>query len=126
MIINLCRWFFLGIYTVITIIPRYFIIGLICIIDPKKGETLRYKGKPLIPTMMLGLTLTTYLICIFISSKWYVQKLKISYLSTDILESTKILEKEKNEIIKETYFVSNNDNKYSNISFTCASFIVII
>ena len=79
MFINLCRWFYLGLYNVITIIPRSFIIGIICIIDPKKGAILKYKGKPIIPTMMLGLTLSTYLICIFISSKWYVQKLKINW-----------------------------------------------
>ena len=122
MFINLCRWFYLGLYNVITIIPRSFIIGLICIIDPKKGAVLKYKGKPIIPTMMLGLTLTTYLICIFISSKWYVQKLKISYLSTDILESTKILENEKDEIIKEDYYIPSNEDKYSNISFMSVDF----
>ena len=112
MFINLCRWFYLGLYNVITIIPRSFIIGIICIIDPKKGAILKYKGKPIIPTMMLGLSLSVYLICIFISSKWYVQKLKINYLATDILESTKILENEKEEIIKQDYYIPNNDDKY--------------
>ena len=117
MFINLCRWFFLGLYNLVTIIPRSFIIGIICIIDPKKGAVLKYKGKPIIPTMMLGLTLATYFICIFISSKWYVQKLKINYLANDILTSTKILETEKNEIIKQENYIPNNIDKYSNISF---------
>ena len=67
-IINLFKWFFTGLYTTITIIPRYFIIGLICIINPKKGEILKYKGKPVIPMMMLSLTLTTYFICLIIAS----------------------------------------------------------
>ena len=84
MLINLCRWFFLGLYNVFTIIPRSFFIGIMCIIDPKKRAILKYKGKPIIPTLMLGLTLTTYFICIFISSRWYVQKLKIEYLANDI------------------------------------------
>ena len=79
--INICRWFYLGIYTTITLIPRYIIIGIICIINPKKGNELRYKGKPIIPIMLLVLTLTTYFICIFITSRWYVQKLKINYLN---------------------------------------------
>lgn len=121
-IINLCRWFFLGLYNVITIIPRSFIIGLICIINPKKGETLKYKGKPIIPMIMLGLSLTTYFICIFISSRWYVQKLKINYLSTDILSSTEILEDEKDEEIKKENYIPNNDNEYSNISFMSVDF----
>lgn len=115
--INFCRWFFLGIYTIFTIIPRYLIIGIICIINPKKGEVLKYKGKPIIPIAMLSLTLTTYFICVFISSRWYVQRLKINYLNEDILASTKILENEKDEeIIKENY-TPNTNNKYSNISF---------
>ena len=102
--LNLCRWFYLGIYTVITIIPRYLIIGIICIIDPKKGSSLKYKGKPVIPIMMITLSLSVYFICIFLSSKWYVQRLKINNLTNDILASTEILEKEKDEIIiKEEY-----------------------
>ena len=121
-IIDLCRWFFLGLITVITIIPRSFIIGLICIINPKKGEILKYKGKPLIPMLILGLTLSTYFICIFISSRWYVQRLKINYLSNDILSSTKILEDEGEEIINKENYIPNNDNKYSNISFMSVNF----
>ena len=116
-IINLFRWFFLGLYTVITIIPRSFIIGLICIINPKKGEILKYKGKPVIPMIMLSLTLTTYFICIFISSRWYVQKLKINYLSNDILSNTEILEKENKETINKENYIPNQNNEYSNISY---------
>ena len=121
-IINLCKWFFLGLYTTITIIPRSFITGIICIINPKKGEVLKYKGKPVIPIMMLSLTLTTYFICIFISSRWYVQKLKINYLSNDILSSTKILENENKEIINKENYIPNSKDEYSNISFMSVNF----
>ena len=62
--INLCRWFFLGLYNIFTLIPRYLFIGIMCIIDPKKGEILKYKGRPVIPLAMISLTLTTYFICI--------------------------------------------------------------
>ena len=51
--LNIFKWFFLGLYTVITIIPRYLIIGIICIINPKKGNILRYKGKPVIPIIII-------------------------------------------------------------------------
>lgn len=122
MLINLCRWFYLGLYNVITLIPRYFITGIICFLNPKKGNELKYKGKPVIPIMMLSLTLTTYFICIFISSKWYVQKLKINYLANDILASTEILEKENTEIIKEENYIPNTKDKYSNISFMSVDF----
>lgn len=122
MFINLCRWFYLGLYNVITIIPRYFILGLICIINPKKAEDLKYKGKPIIPIIMLSLTLTTYFICIFISSRWYVQRLKINYLANDILSTTDILENEKNEIINKENYTPNNNNLYTNISFMSVNF----
>ena len=122
MFVNLCRWFFLGLYNILTIIPRSFIIGIICIINPKKGEVLKYKGKPIIPMLMLSLTLTTYFICIFISSRWYVQKLKINYLANDILSATKILESEGTEHINKENFIPNNNDKYANISFMSVNF----
>lgn len=126
MIINLCRWFFLGLYNVITIIPRYFIIGLICIINPQKGKTLKYKGKPVIPIMMLSLTLTTYFICVFMASRWYVQRLKIDYLNNDILASTEILEKENIEVIDKENYIPSSTDKYSNISFMSVNFKELI
>lgn len=120
--LNIFKWFFLGLYTVITIIPRYLIIGIICIINPKKGNILRYKGKPVIPIIIIALCLTVYFICIFISSRWYVQNLKIKYLSSDIIASTKILEQEQKEIInKEEYNPKDND-KYSDVSFISVNF----
>ena len=121
-IINIFRWFFLGLYTTITIIPRYFIIGLICIINPQKGNILKYKGKPIIPVMMLSLTLTTYFICIFLTSRWYVQKLKIDYLSKDIAANTEILEQEKEETINTENNLPEQNDKYSNISFMSVDF----
>ena len=35
-----------------------------------------------------------YLVCVFLISRWYVQGLKIKYLSNDIINSTDIIEKE--------------------------------
>lgn len=122
MFINICRWFFLGLYNVFTLIPRYLFIGFMCLIDSKRGNVLKYKGKPVIPMMMLGLTLTTYLICIFISSRWYVQKLKVDYLANDILKTTQILEDDTPEtIIKEEYIPVETD-KYANVSFLSVDF----
>ena len=122
MFVNLCRWFFLGLYNLVTIIPRSFVVGIICIIDPKKGNELKYRGKPVIPIMMIALSLTTYFICIFISSRWYVQKLKISYLANDILASTQILEQEKDEVIKQENYTPDSNDIYSNISFMSVDF----
>lgn len=119
-ITNIFRWFWLGLKTMIVIIPqipRSFVIGLICFINPKKGNDLRYRGRPVVPMVVLSLSLSIYLICIFVSSKWYVQKLKIDYLATDILESTKILEDEPSEIIDEFEYMPADEGEYANVSF---------
>lgn len=120
--IKIVRWFFLGLYTVITIIPKYLIIGIICIIDPKKGAVLKYKGKPVIPIVMMGLTLSVYFICIFWASRWYVQRLKINYLTQDILASTKVLEDEKKENIDKVEYIPSGDNEYANIGYISVDF----
>lgn len=124
--INICRWFFLGLIETLTIFPRYFYIGLVCLVNPKKGEILKYKGRPVIPITMLGLTLSVYLICIFFTTRWYVQRLKINYLATDIIESTKIIEKQEDKIIidkkieddnPDTPYTPPENNNYVNISY---------
>ena len=120
--INICRWFFLGLYNIFTLIPRYLITGIICIVDPKKGEVIKYKGKPVIPIAMLSLTLATYFICIFFSSRWYVQRLKINYLTADILESTKILENEKTTVPDTENYIPESNDKYANVSFLSVDF----
>jgi len=122
MFINICRWFFLGLYNIFTLIPKYLFIGIMCLIDPKKGNVLKYKGKPIIPAMMLTLTLTTYFICIFISSRWYVQKLKVDYLAADIMKTTKILESDTLEEIEQEKYFPNETDKYANISFLSVDF----
>ena len=120
--LKIFRWFFLGLYTVLTIIPYYLYVGITCIVNPKKGEILKYKGKPVIPIMMLSLTLTIYFICIFTLSRWYVQRLKINYLAQDILESTKILEEDPPEEIVEEEYTPVNENKYANASYINVDF----
>lgn len=120
--INICRWFFLGLYNVFTLIPRYLFIGLICLINPKRGREITIKGKRVIPIMMISMTLSVYFICIFFSTRWYVQRLKIKELSNDILESTKILEDELPEVIDKTEYNPEHNDKYSNISFLSVDF----
>lgn len=88
--INFFKYFAFGIYTVITIFPKYFIIGLLTIFGKKKR---RIQNKKL-SFIMMGLSLAVYLISVFFISRWYVQGLKIKYLTKDIIKSTEIVEKE--------------------------------
>ena len=121
-LLKVFKWFFLGLFTVITIIPRYLIIGIMCIFDPKKSSLFMYKGKPVIPILMLTLSLGVYFICIFYTSRWYVQRLKINYLADDILASTEILENEKQEDISKEEFIPSGEEKYADISYMSVDF----
>ena len=85
-------WYFIyGIYTVITIFPKYFIIGLTTIFSKKKKKT-EYNKKT--SFILMTLSLGVYLICVFYISRWYVQGLKIKFLANDIINKTEIVEKE--------------------------------
>ena len=121
-ILNIFKWFFLGIYTIITIIPKYLITGIICILNPKKGAVLKYKGKPIIPIIMLTLSLSVYFVCIFWASRWYVQKLRIDELSNDIMANTSILEDEEPEIISIDDYTPVDNNKYNDVNFMTVNF----
>jgi len=86
-------WYFIyGIYTVITVFPKYFILGIITIFG-KKEKKKTVKNKKLSFAIM-GLSVLVYLICVFYISRWYVQGLKIKYLTNDIISSTEIIEQE--------------------------------
>ncbi|UKI27015.1 MAG: hypothetical protein L6V91_10040 [Bacilli bacterium] len=43
---------------------------------------------------IIGTSTCIYLICMFLFSRWYVQGLKIKYLTDDIINSTDIIEKD--------------------------------
>lgn len=88
-------FFLLGIIVTITIFPKYFIIGIYFIINPKKSKDIKVKNKPIIPIIMMSLALSIYLLSVFIFSSLSVQKLRTKYLSEDIQNTTAILEEKK-------------------------------
>lgn len=98
------KYFFIGLFDIVTIIPKYFIIGIMAIFSKKK-KTKTSKDNKKLSFAILGLSLSVYLVCVFIISRWYVQGLKIKYLSNDIIDSTEIIEKEE-----------KNDNDSDNAS----------
>jgi len=130
LISNILRWFCIGLYTTVAIIPRIpksCFIGIISLLDPKRANDLKYKGKPVIPKLILGLSLSVYLICVFISSRWFVQKLKIDSLSNDIIANTKILEQEEDEVIvTTTNYIPKDNDAFENISFMSVDFTELL
>ena len=92
-LISFIKYFFIGLFDVITFIPRYFIIGIKTIFGKRKKEKVSKENKKL-SLAILCLSLGVYLVCVFVTSRWYVQGLKIKYLSQDIINTTEIIEKE--------------------------------
>ena len=87
-------WYFIyGCFTVITIFPRYFAMGLLTLLGKKKKPSKLMQNKKLALIMMV-LSVEVYLICIFFISRWWVQGLKIKYLSNSIIEYTEMVEQQ--------------------------------
>ena len=102
-IYNFFKYFFIGLLDVIIFIPKYFVIGIMVLLGKKKKEKVSKESKKL-SFAILGLSISVYLVCVFIISRWYVQELKIKYLSEDIINSTEIIEEES---------INNNDSDNS-------------
>ncbi len=97
--ISFVKCFFTGVFTILTIFPKYFVLGIISIFSKKEKKKISKHNKKT-TALMMGLSLSVYLICVFLISRWYVQGLKIKYLSKDIIASTEIIE-EQNDIPEE-------------------------
>ena len=108
-IIKFIKYFFIGLFNVITIIPKYFIFGIMALFG-KKRYVKTTKQNKIISVCMIGISLTVYLICVFLISRWYVQGLKIEYLSKDIIDKTEIIEKEEHTEEEDNSTDNNSDN----------------
>lgn len=100
-LVSFIKYFFIGLFNVIIFIPKYFVIGIISIFSKKKTSKQKPENKRL-SFAILGLCFSIYLVCVFITSRWYVQGLKIKYLTNDIITSTEIIEEEeKNDVVED-------------------------
>ena len=89
------------IINILTAIPRFLYLGIKVLFNEDKQKELKIEKK-IIPTIIITLSLITYLICIFILSRWYVQNERNKKFSKSILESTEKIEK-KEEKFNEEY-----------------------
>ena len=105
------RYFGIGFINVFTFIPKYFIDGILIIFKKRKKEKSSKNSKAL-SFAIISCSLCVYFVCVFLFSRWYVQGLKIKYLSDDIISSTEIIEKQNNEDEKNA---TNNNSNSPNI-----------
>lgn len=89
------KYFFIGLFVSITMVPKYLILGIKKIFNKKQKiesptipKNINFSSK-----IIFSLLILTYLSCVFIFVRWYTQGLKIKYLTEDIISSTEIVEK---------------------------------
>lgn len=113
---NFFKYFFIGFFNIIIIIPKYFILGIKAIFGKKEKKSTSKQNKKL-SIAMLCLSMCVYFISVFLISKWSVQQLKVKYLNEDIINSTEIIEhEEENEQNNIDNGDTNEPNETSNNS----------
>ena len=86
------KYFGIGLISSLTVFPKYLIIGIGAVMRPEKTRDSRIRNKPLVPLMVMSLSLIIYFSGVFLFSRWAVQKLKMDYLYTDIMANTEVIE----------------------------------
>ena len=88
-IVYFFKYFIIGLFTIITIIPRYLIIGIKFIFAKKNSSNIEHKEieKKIIPTTILSLSVMTYLISVFILTRWYVQSERTKNFTNDLTQT---------------------------------------
>lgn len=86
------KYFGIGLISSLTVFPKYLIIGIGAVMRPEKTRDIRIRNKPLVPLMVMSLSLIIYFSGVFLFSRWAVQKLKMDYLYTDIMANTEVIE----------------------------------
>lgn len=126
-VFSLIKHFLIGLFVVLTIYPKYFGIGMVYLLDRRKREQIKQKrGKPIIPLIMMILSLIIYLIMVFIFTRWYVQNKRIEYLQDDILNSTVRIEEIEKDLNTDSSTGENNeiiaDSNYSDVPYIDVDF----
>lgn len=107
LILYLIKIFFKGILEVIISIPKYFINGIRFIF------TRKWK-KEKFTKIIFALSISVYLVCVFLISRWIAQNTRLSNLAKDIRTSTEIVEKIEKDIILNDEYIDETNNIISN------------
>lgn len=103
------KHFLIGLFTIITIIPHYIIIGLKFLFNksPQNSNESKNLEKKFIPITIVTLSITTYLISIFILTRWFVQTERTKNFSESLNNSIPINQEEMTE---------NTPNQYEDLT----------
>ncbi len=90
------KYLSIGIFTIISIIPKYLIIGAKYITEKKDPNNPKQNvlGNKFIPTIIITLSLVTYLLCIFLITRWYVQNERTKKFAASLTEDILAVEED--------------------------------
>lgn len=111
------KYFLIGLITIITIIPRYIIIGIKFLFSKKANSTnpeIKKIEKKFIPITILTLSITTYLISIFILTRWYVQSERTKNFTSDFTQ-TPIIDSANSNTTKDE-IIEDTSNQYEDLT----------
>ena len=82
------KFFLIGLITILSIFPYYIITGIKFIFKKKNNKNEQEIEKKFIPIITITLSILTYLICIFILTRWYVQNERTKNFTKDLTTTT--------------------------------------
>jgi len=96
---NSLKYLFTSLINLIILIPKYIITGLKYLFKKNKNQPDALDNK-FIPIIITTLSIITYLICVFILTRWYVQSERTKNFTNNLNEMAPILNQE--DITKDT------------------------
>ena len=105
-----------SLFNIIITSPKYIIIGIKFFFSDKEQKELKMEDK-IIPIIVYTLAIITYLICIFLLTRWYVQNERNQNFGNDLNNSSIFMKKEEANKKQKNTKATYNYNYPDDLSF---------
>lgn len=85
-VFSIVKYFCIGLFTLINVIPTYFIIGIVSIFTKKVPK------RESVDKVLIVLALGVYLFTVFITGRWIMQNIKVKDITDDIINNTPVID----------------------------------
>ena len=96
--------------------PKYFIIYITFLFDGKKQKELKMEEK-VIPIIISTLSIITYLICIFLLTRWFVQSNRNQKFAEELSNETELISEKEKQISSKNAKATYNYKYPDDLSF---------
>ena len=88
------KYSLLGLFTILSIIPKYIFLGLKYLFENKTKKEKDALENKFIPITIITLSLTTYLLSIFLLTRWFIQNERTKKFTKSLNDSSMIITQE--------------------------------